>query len=122
MPYLKQSTRNLRFHQPLEVVALKATSGINVKASLQIERKIITAIMNEIKNILDYKVGHYVDYHDITYEQKQNVIRSFFFIKQMVFPNGQLDKLKARLVADGSQQSRPGSTCTTSYSPPFPYK
>ena len=54
--------------------------------------------------MLDYKVGHYV--HDITYEQKQNILRSFVFIKQKVFPNGKLDKLKARLVADGSQQGR----------------
>ena len=62
--------------------------------------------MDEIKNMLDYKVGHYVHYNDITYEHKQNILRSFVFIKQKVFPNGQLDKLKARLVADGSQQGR----------------
>jgi len=54
--------------------------------------------------MLDYKVGHYVHYNDITYEQKQTVLRSLVFIKLIVFPNGQLDKFKARLVADGSQQ------------------
>ena len=85
IPYLRKSIGNLRFRD---------------------ERKTITAIMDDIKNMLDYKVGHYVHYHDITYEQKQNVLRSFVFIKQKVFPNEQLDKLKARLVADGSQQGR----------------
>ena len=62
--------------------------------------------MDEIKNMLDYKVGHYVHYNDITNEHKQNILQSFVFIKQKVFSNGQLDKLKARLVADGSQQGR----------------
>ena len=58
IPYLRQSTRNLRFHHPVDAVALKATSGISVKKSLQVdERKTITAIMDEIKNMLDYKVG-----------------------------------------------------------------
>ena len=62
--------------------------------------------MDEIKNMLDYKVGHYVQYNDITSTNKQNFLRSFIFIKQMVFPTGQLDKLKVRLIADGSQQGR----------------
>ena len=66
----------------------------------------IPAIMDEIKNMLDYKVGHYIHYNDITSANKQNVLRSFVFIKQKVFPNGQLDKLEARRVADGSQQGR----------------
>jgi len=56
--------------------------------------------------MLDYKVGHYVHYNDITSANKQNILRSFVFIKQTEFPNGQLDKLKAQLVDDGSQQGR----------------
>ena len=51
--------------------------------------------MDEIKNMLDYKVGHYVHYNDITSANKQNVL-----------PNGQFDKFKAQLIADGSQQGR----------------
>ena len=65
--------------------------------------------MNEIKYMLYYKVGRYVHYQDITYEQKQNVLRSFVYIKQKVFPNGQLDKLKAQLVADGLESARQAS-------------
>jgi len=62
--------------------------------------------MDEIKNMLDYKVGHYVHFYDIISANKQNVLRSFVFIKRNVFPNGQLDKLKTRHVADGGQQGR----------------
>ena len=84
---------------------MKAASGISVKKSLQIdERRTISAIMDEVKNMLDYKVGHYVRQNDLTYVQKQNILRSFMFMKQKYFPDGSKDKLKARLVADGSQQ------------------
>ena len=62
--------------------------------------------MDEVKNMLDYKVGHYVRQNDLTYVQKQNILRSFMFMKQKYFPDGTTDKLKARLVADGSQQGR----------------
>ena len=56
--------------------------------------------------MLDYKVGHYVHQHMLTYDQRKNILRSFMFIKQKLFPDGSMDKLKARLVADGSQQGR----------------
>jgi len=55
---------------------------------------------------IDYKFGHYVHYHDITYEQRKNVLQYYVHIKKKVFPNGQIDKLKSRLVADDSQQGR----------------
>jgi len=55
--------------------------------------------------MLDYKVGHYIHPDQLTYEQRKNILRSFMFIKQKN-PNGEMDKLKARLVADGSQQGR----------------
>jgi hypothetical protein len=107
VPYLRRSVRNLRYHQPVEVTALKAASGISVKRSLEIdEKKTIAAIMSEVKNMFDYKVGHYVHQQDLTYTQKKNILRSFMFMKQKFFPNGQMDKLKVRLVADGSQQGR----------------
>ena len=78
--------------------------------------------------MLVYKVGHCVNYHDITYEHKLNVLRSFVFIKQKVFPkchlslerNGQLDKLKAQLVADESQEGQ--DLFDFDPPPPFPYK
>ena len=62
--------------------------------------------MDEVKNMLDYKVGHYVHQHMLTYDQRKNILHSFMFIKQTFFPDGSMDKLKARLVAGGSQQGR----------------
>ena len=64
--------------------------------------------MEEVKNMLDYKVRHYYYVHQymLTYDQRKNLLRSFMFIKQKFFPDGSMDKLKARLVADGSQQGR----------------
>ena len=107
VPYTRQSIRNLKFHQPVAAVVLKASSGISVKKALLVdERKTIAAIMDEVKNMLDYKVGHYVHQKDLTYQQNHNILRSFMFIKQKFFPDGTMDKLKARLVADGSQQGR----------------
>ena len=54
VPFFRQSPRNLRFH-PVDVVFLKATSGISLKKSLHVdERDTITAIMDEIKNIYIY--------------------------------------------------------------------
>ena len=67
--------------------------------------KTISTIMDEI-NMLEYKVGHYIKYEDISQSNKKNILRSFMFIKQKFFPNRNMDKLKARLVADGSQQGR----------------
>ena len=109
----------ITFYHPVDAVVLKATCDISVRKSLQVdERKTITVIIDEIKNML---VGHYVHYNDITSANKQNVLRSFVFIKQKkVFLNGQLDKLKARLVADGSQQGR--NLCNFVTSATVPYK
>ena len=56
--------------------------------------------------MLDYKVGHYIHPDQLTYEQRKNILRSFMFIKQNFFPNGEMNKLKDRLVADGNQQGR----------------
>ena len=56
--------------------------------------------------MLDYRVGHYDHQKDLTCQQNHNILRSFMFIKQKFFPDDTMDKLKARLVADGSQQGR----------------
>jgi hypothetical protein len=101
-PYLRRSVRNLRYHQPVDIRVLKVSSGISIKRALQLdERKTVNAIINEVKNMLDYKVGHYVHITNLTYDQHKNILRSFMFL-----PNGDMNKLKARLVADGSQHGR----------------
>ena len=34
----------------------------------------MAAIMDEVKNILDYKVGHYVHQKDLTYQQNHKIL------------------------------------------------
>ena len=67
IPYTRHSIRNLRFHQPIQPVAVKAVSGISVKISGIDERRTISAIMDVVKNTLDYKVGQYIRQVDLTY-------------------------------------------------------
>jgi len=99
VPCLRRSIRNLRYHQPIDAKVLKTTSVISVKQVLIMnEKKAILAIMDETNNIL----------------------RSFMFIKQNFFPDGNMDKLKERLVADGSQQGR--HFMTVSHRPQCLYK
>jgi len=62
--------------------------------------------MDEVKNMLDYKVVHYIKFEDIPPTYKKPALRSFMLITQKFFPYGDMDKLKARLVADDSQQGR----------------
>ena len=56
--------------------------------------------MDEIKNMLDYKVGYNVHYNDITSANKQNVLRLFVFIKKY----SRMDNLMSLKL--GSQQGR----------------
>ena len=66
VPYLRHSIHNLRYHQPIDAKVLKATSGISVNQALQINgKKAMLAIMDEVKNMLDYKFGHYIKYEGI---------------------------------------------------------
>jgi len=82
-------------------------SGISVKNALQVdERKTIAAIIDEVKNMFDYKAGHCVHQIDLTYEQSHNILRSFMFIKQKVFPDRTSNKMKAHLVTNCSQKVR----------------
>ena len=55
--------------------------------------------------MLDYKVGHYIKYEDISQSNKKNILPSFMF-SFLKKTNRNTDKLKARQVADGSQQGR----------------
>ena len=102
--YTRRSIRNLRFHQPVQAIAMKAVFGISVRKSLEVDEPRTTyAIMDEVKNKLDCSLGQYVRQVDLTYVQKQNIFRFFLFMTQKYFPDGTKDKIKARLVADGSQ-------------------
>ena len=79
---------------------------ISVKAALKSDRaqETIEAIRNEIINMLNYQVGHYVRWKDIPNHKRKNIIMSFMFIKHKELPDGRYDKTKARLVINGAKQ------------------
>ena len=66
-------------------------------------KRFMQSIINDVKNMLNYKLGHYVHINNLTFDQHKNILRSFMFIKHKFLPNGDMDKLKARL---GSQQGK----------------
>ena len=59
---------------------------------------------DEIMNMINYRVGHYVRWEDIPYTEKANVIHALMFLKYKEKPNGDFDKCKARIVAKGNDQ------------------
>ena len=54
--------------------------------------------------MIDYSVGHFIHYEDIPESKRANILRSFMFIREKYKPSKTHDKLKARLVGDGSHQ------------------
>ena len=64
------------------------------------------AVMDEIRNMLSYQVGHYVRYDQIPKRYRQNLLSSFMFVKHKKKPDGRYDKTKARLVGNGKQQRK----------------
>jgi hypothetical protein len=82
---------------------------LSVKGELQGEYSQQTreAIVNEIKNFLDYQVGHYTHYNSIPLTHRNlNILSTFMFIKHKNKLDGRYDKKKARLVVDGSRQGK----------------
>jgi hypothetical protein len=83
-----------------------ATYRLSVRQALEGEYKEETkeAIKDEIQNMLNYKVGHYVHWSNIPAAERSNILLAFMFIKHKTKPDGTYDKTKARIVGDGSQQ------------------
>jgi hypothetical protein len=62
------------------------------------------AAVEEIKNMLQYKVGHYVKVDDIPFDKRRNIISSFMFLKHKEDSDGNITRTKARLVGNGANQ------------------
>ena len=58
------------------------------------------AIISEIQNMLQYRVGHYIRRADIPKDKLGNILQSFMFLKHKTFPDGTYDKTKARMVGN----------------------
>jgi DNA-directed RNA polymerase beta' subunit len=59
------------------------------------------AAADEIKNMLQYKVGHYVSIDDISFGMRRNILSSFMFLKHKEGAQGKYTRTKARLVGKG---------------------
>jgi len=59
-----------------------------VKQALLINEKEITAIMDEVKNMLDYKVRHYVHYDHIASNNEKNIHDHLCLSNINVYPMG----------------------------------
>jgi hypothetical protein len=89
-------SRDRNFKDLYRISVSDALSGTYALQSRQ-------AVIDEIKNMLDYQVGTYVRYDDV--KDKRNIVSSFMFIKHKHKPDGEYDKTKARLLANGAKQS-----------------
>ena len=76
------------------------------KALKKIGRPALMAIVSEIHQIVGKRVFHPVNMRQLTNKQLRSIIRSSIFLKEKYLPNGNFDKLKARLVAGGHMQDR----------------
>ena len=64
------------------------------------------SIKKELKQLIDKGVFKPVRKADLSPDERKRAIRSLMFLKEKFTPSGKFQKLKARLVADGSRQDR----------------
>ena len=86
---------------------IKRTYGLHFSVKTSLEKfgeKAEEAIKKELMQMINHKVFHAVSYANIPLEERRKIIRSHMFIKEKFLPNGDFEKIKARLVADGRGQ------------------
>lgn len=64
------------------------------------------AVIFELLQMIDKKVFHAVSREDLSKDEMRGIIRSSLFLKYKHLPNGDFEKLKARLVAGGDLQDK----------------
>ena len=64
------------------------------------------ALQSEIQSMINKQVWIPIHFNSLTVEEKKSIISAFVFLKMKYKPNGEEDKVKARLVAGGHQQDR----------------
>ena len=99
----------------------KENEKLTIKKALKSERKgeAEAAMIAEIEVFMELGVLSWVKFTDIPARERKNIIRLFMFIKYKYLSDGTFDKVKARLVADGSRQTPDtyGETATTTLHP-----
>ncbi len=99
-------------------VDIESFFRVSLKAALRMKDKlpgIHIAIIEEIKNMMVNKVVKPVMYDKIPHKDKKGIIRAHMFLKFKYKANGDFDKVKARLVANGNEQSL--ETISDTFSP-----
>jgi hypothetical protein len=64
------------------------------------------AVAKEVQSMMKKEVFEPIDIKKLTSSERRAIIRSSIFLKEKFKPDGSFDKLKARLVADGSMQDK----------------
>ena len=83
------------------------TSNISVKEALRtIGEEASRVIVQELKQMLDKGVWVPIAGGKLNATQRSAIIRSSMFLKRKNNPDGNFNKLKARLVAGGDQQNK----------------
>ena len=79
---------------------------LSVKEALKGEHAHQTklAVRDEIMNMINYRVGHYVTIREIPAPLRRNILHTFMFIKHKTNSLGQYERTKARLVGNGAHQ------------------
>ena len=105
-----------RRRQPIRARALasrvyipKTVYGFRLSVNAAIKRfghEAVRSVASEVRQIVDGGVIESVDSSEFGYQEWTNVIGSLLFLKEKYSALGEFVKLKARLVADGSQQDR----------------
>ena len=82
----EKDTTNLNYDE----INLLIANRLSVKKAMQGPNALIAqrAIRDEIKNMMDYKVGQYVNWDAISWNEKQHSLRSFMFLKEKFHASG----------------------------------
>lgn len=80
---------------------------ISVKQALESEyrNESMEAIRGEIDYMITYKCVQPVMYHSISASLRHRIVPTHMFLKHKFLPDGQFDRIKARLVAGGNLQA-----------------
>jgi len=71
------------------------------------------AIICEIQNMLQYKVGHYIRQKDVPHDKLKNILQSFMFLKHKTLPDGSYDKTDPKRQGWWEMAPHRESTCMT---------
>lgn len=88
--------------QPEKVFRVSVSEALNGPYAQQSRE----AIIEEIRNMLSYQVGHYVRSEQIPTRYRNNRIGCFMFLKHKKKPDGRYDRTKARMVSLGNKQRK----------------